>query len=129
MNYKAFSLLAGFLVWMAATILFRTVGEYFFLTDNLIIMIGLYIAVIPALGTLAIWIFRKYKLSNQESIVAAVHMVLPGMLFDAFCTQFFKHIFPNLPENAASSFGAWLMWVYAIVLIFGVLNKTKKINK
>jgi len=126
MNYKAFSLLVGFLVWLIATILFRTVGQYFFLTDNLIIMIGLYIAVIPALGGLAIWIFRKYKLNNQESIVSAVHLVLPGMLIDAFCIQFFKHIFPNLPENAASSFGAWLMWAYVVVLIFGVISRAKK---
>jgi len=123
MNYKQISLLVGFLIWFLATILFRVAGQYFFLTDNTLVMLSLYLAVIPALSLVAIQVYKKYKLSSQEKIIASVYMVISGMFLDAFCIQFFAWIFPNLPISADASFGAWLMWAYAIVLLTGILSK------
>lgn len=126
MNYKIFSLIIGFTIWLSATIAFRVAGQYFFLTNNHTIMIGIYLAVLPCLGLVATWVFNKYKLSKLQAIQSAVIMVLPGMIFDTFCIEFFPLVFPNLPETDAATFGSWLMWAYATVLVFGLIRKDKK---
>ena len=125
MNYKIFSLIIGFTIWLLATIAFRVVGQHFFLTDNLPVLIGLYLAVIPLLGFIATWVFNKYQLNKLEAIQSATIMVLPGMIFDTFCIEFFAWVFPNLPETADATFGSWLMWAYATVLVFGLIRKNK----
>ena len=123
MGYQKFSFVVGFSIWLLATIVFRTAGQYFFLTDRPVVGIILYIAVVPLLGFIANYVFNKYQLTKPQAIHSAVIMVLPGMVLDAFCTEFFAHVFPNMPENRAASFGAWLMWAYASVLVFGLTRK------
>ncbi len=126
MNYRIFSLIIGFAIWLLATIAFRVAGQYFFVTDNPVILTALYLAVVPFLGFVATWVFNKYKLGKLESIQSAVIMVLPGMIFDTFCIEFFAWVFPNLPETDGATFGSWLMWAYATVLVFGLIRKDKK---
>lgn len=126
MNYKVFSLLIGFTIWLLATIAFRVAGQYFFLTENAIALIGLYLAVVPFLGVVTTWVFNKYKLSKLQAIQSAALMILPGMVFDTFCIKFFALMFPNLPEKDGSTFGSWLMWAYAMVLVFGLIRTEKK---
>jgi hypothetical protein len=53
-------------------------------------------------------------------------MVLPGMLLDTVCIQFFGNLFPNMPETYSKTFASWLMFAYSIVLIFGLLRKKQK---
>lgn len=122
-NYPLFSLIVGFLVWLSATVLFRLAGHYFFLVDNALVLTALYILLIPALGMISTWVFHKFKLSQLESVKAAALMVLPGMLLDTLCIQFFEIVFPNMPEIYSKTFGSWLMFAYAIVLISGLLQK------
>lgn len=122
-NYLLISFIVGFLVWLSATILFRVTGHYFFIVDNPLIMIVLYIILIPALGFISTSVFNKFKLDNLESIKSAAIMVLPGMLLDTVCIQFFEKLFPNMPEIYSKTFASWLMFAYSIVLIFGLLRK------
>ena len=126
MNYKTFSFVIGFGIWLLATIAFRVAGQYFFLTDNPVILIGLYLVLIPVLGLIATAVFNKFQLGRLESIHSAALMVLPGMVFDTFCIEFFDWLFPNLPVTDAATFGSWLMWAYVTVLVFGLLRKDKK---
>lgn len=126
MNYKIFSLLTGFTIWLLATMAFRVAGQYFFITDNPTVLIGLYLIVIPFLGFIAYWVFNRYKLNTSEAVQSAVIMVLPGMIFDTFCIKFFTWVFPNLPETDGATFGSWLMWAYATVLVFGLIRKDNK---
>lgn len=125
-NYLLASFIVGFLVWLSATLLFRIAGHHFFIVDNAWVMIGLYLLLIPALGVLSTSLFNKFKLSSLESVKSAAIMVLPGMLMDTFCIQFFEKVFPNMPEIYSKSFGAWLMFAYAVVLISGLLKKNTK---
>jgi hypothetical protein len=122
-NYRQISLIVGFLVWLCATILFRLAGQYFFIVGNAGILVVLYLILIPVLGLISIAVFNSCKLNRSESIGSATLMVLPGMLLDSFCVQFFEDIFPNMPTTDSKTFGAWLMFAYAIVLIFGLLRK------
>lgn len=126
MNYKIFSLLIGFIIWLLATVVFRIAGQYFFLTDNTLVLIGLYLIVIPFLGFVANLVFNKYKLNKLQATQSATMMVLPGMVLDTFCIKFFAWIFPNLLETDGATFGSWLMWAYATVLVFGLIRKDKK---
>lgn len=122
MNYKQTSLLVGFFIWLIATIIFRVAGQHFFLTDNIWVMSLLYLITAPFLAFVAIVVYKKYQLSAQECVVASVYMVISGMFLDVFCIQFFAWVFPNMPIKADASFGAWLMWAYASVLLTGVLK-------
>ncbi|WP_270090789.1 DUF5367 family protein [Sphingobacterium sp. SYP-B4668] len=126
MNYKYFSLTIGFAIWLLATILFRIGGQYFFFTENTLILTLLYLVLIPFLGSVATWTFNKYKLGKSEAIQSASIMILPGMLLDTVCIQFFSSIFPNLPEKDGATFGSWLMFAYSVVLIFGLFRKDSK---
>jgi len=128
MNYKRFSLLIGFTIWLLATVAFRVAGQYFFLTENPVVLTGLYLILIPVLGFVANWVFNKYGMTRAEAVQAAVMMVLPGMIFDAFCIKFFAWVFPNLPESQGATFGSWLMWAYALVLIFGLMRKGSRVR-
>jgi hypothetical protein len=125
-NYVTASLGAGFLVWLSATILFRVAGHYFFLTENLSVMIAMYLLLIPVLGLISTLLFKRFNLNTFESIKSATLMVLPGMFLDTLCIQFFGQIFPNMRERDVGSFSSWLMFAYSVVLIFGLLRKTKK---
>lgn len=122
-NYLLISFIVGFLVCLSATVLFRLAGQYFFIADNALVMAVLYIILIPALGFISTSVFNKFKLDNLESIKSAAIMVLPGMLLDTVCIQFFEKVFPNLPETYSKTFASWLMFAYSIVLIFGLLRK------
>ena len=125
-NYPLISFIVGFLVWLVATLLFRIAGQHFFIVDNTLIMIMLYIILIPALGFVATKVFNTCKLNQLESIKSAAIMVLPGMLLDTVCIQFFESFFPNMPEIYSKTFASWLMFAYAIVLIFGLLRKKQE---
>jgi len=122
-NYLLISFIVGFLVWLSATILFRLAGQFFFIVDNTFIMAVLYFILIPALGIISTSVFNKFNLGNLESIKSAAIMVLPGMIMDTICIQFFEKLFPNMPEVYSKTFASWLMFAYAIVLFFGLLRK------
>lgn len=128
-RYLLISFTVGFLIWLVATVLFRIAGHYFFRVDQVGVMIALYLGLIPALGLIATTVFNKCKLGRLESVQAGVVMVLPGMLLDTFCIQFFEKIFPNMPEIYSKTFGSWLMFAYAIVLISGLLRKPQKVKE
>ena len=124
-NYLLVSFIVGFLVWLLATILFKIAGHYFFLVDNVLVLLILYFIIIPALGFISTSVFNKFNLNNLESVKSAVVMVLPGMLLDTLCIQFFEKIFLNMPEIYSKTFASWLMFAYSIVLISGLLRKNK----
>lgn len=125
-NYLLVSFIVGFLVWLLATVLFRVAGHHFFIVDNVLVMVVLYAMLIPALGFMATTVFNKFKLDNLESVKSAAIMVLPGMLLDVLCIQFFEKVFPNMPEIYSKTFASWLMFAYAVVLISGLLRKKQE---
>jgi len=121
-NYHTASLTIGFLVWLLATITFRIAGQYFFLVDNPLIFIALYIGVIPLLAGVALLVINLYRLENLQPTLSAALLVLPGMVLDTFVILFFKQLMPNMPSHADAPFGSWLIWAYSIVLIVGVIK-------
>ncbi|WP_437918663.1 DUF5367 domain-containing protein [Sphingobacterium sp. LRF_L2] len=127
-NYLLPSFIVGFLVWLLATALFRIAGHHFFIVDDVYVMVVLYSILIPSLGFISTSVFNRFKLDNLKSIKSATLMVLPGMILDTICIQFFEKLFPNMPEIYSKTFGSWLMFAYAVVLICGLFRKNKQIK-
>lgn len=125
MNYQKFSLLYGFTVWLLGTLAFRWWGAYFFITDNPLVILTFFAATVPAMVLAIHWVFRKYKLADAERAKSVILMALPGMLLDVFVVQLTKFIYPAFTANDTITFSSWLLWVYAVVLLLGVI-KTKK---
>jgi len=114
-------LLNGFLIWLVATIIFRLLGQYFFITEDNLILIILYASVIPSLSFVSIMIFRRFHVLGLDCILGSVLLVLPGMILDTIVIQLFSDLMPNMPASRASTFGSWLMWAYSIVLLTGIV--------
>lgn len=124
MNYKNFSLILGFSVWLAATLSFRYWGNEFFLIENTLVIISLYVGVLPILFFLVKGVFRKYGLVEHERVKSVVLMSLPGMMLDVFCMKYHDLIFPLFSREEIIVFGSWVLWVYAIVLSIGLVQWT-----
>ena len=111
----------GFLVWLLATIIFRLAGQVFFLTERIAALALLWIVTAIALVIIARMLFRWQGLERAQRFEAAALMVISGMILDAFITEGFATVFPNMPAAAAGSFGAWLLLAYASVIFSAFL--------
>jgi len=121
-NYKRASFTLGFSIWLGATIVFRLAGQYFFLVDNVVVLMILYLSVVPILMVVAHIFFERFQLAGNQPVLSAALMVLPGMILDAFVILFFGSALPNMPAHTAAEFGSWLMWAYSSVLAYGVFK-------
>ncbi len=120
MNRRLF-LGVGVAVWLLATLLFRLFGQRFFLYDERLLMLALWLVTAAAMIALALALFRWQGLRRAQRWEAAALLVLAGMLLDALVVANFAAVFPNMPVAAAGSFGAWLLWAYATVLLAAFL--------
>ena len=107
----------GFAIWLLATIVIRAFGHIIFLYEEAAYLRLLWPLTFAAMLALANALFRWQKLSRSQRFEAAALLVISGMLLDAFVTQFFAWVFPNMPAEAAGSFAAWLLIAYAGVLM------------
>ena len=111
----------GFVAWLVATIVFRIAGHVFFLDDNAAVLTILWIGAALGLIVMSLALFRWQKLTSAQRYEAVVLMSLPGMVLDALVVELFPLVYPNMLVTSASSFGAWLLWAYASVLIAAML--------
>ena len=111
----------GFIVWLLATVIFRAAGHLFFLDDSPAVLALIWIFSFVGLLGVSLYLFHRRRLNAAQRYQAAVLMVISGMILDAFATEGFAAIFPNMPASSAGSFGAWLLWAYASVLLAAIL--------
>lgn len=129
MNYKKFSFIFGFSIWLFGTLPFSFWGDKFFLTNNLLIMALFYIGIIPILYLLTSWVFKKYQLTKSEILESTILMSIPALILDAFVFKYFHQVFPTLNPIDAGSLSSFVIWIYGIVLILGLLKKSQKDTK
>lgn len=111
----------GLAAWLAFTLLFRLVGQ-FFLNPDSPAMIGLTFAItLPAMLAITYPLYARFRLDAEQRARAAATMALPGLLLDALATLLFTWFFPNLAPSMAASYAALMLWGYAIVLLTGVV--------
>ena len=126
MNYRLFSLVFGFSVWLMATLAFHFWGHTFFLIDNPLLLSTFFLGTAPLLWLLAQWVFNYLGLEGSQRLESAVLMAVPGMISDVFCLKFSAIVFPTLTNEQAIVLGAWILWAYVIVLLIGVVKSRQR---
>lgn len=125
MDYKKLSLIIGFSVWLFGTLLFSFWGDRFFLTDNRLIMALLYIGVIPFLYLIISGVAVKYRLTNDEILESTILMAVPALILDTFVFKYYQLFFPKLEPIDASALSSFVIWIYGVLLLSGLLIKIK----
>lgn len=126
MNYKMYSALTGFSVWLIATLAFRWWGESFFLVEHHLLMAGFYGATVPIILLICRTVFQRFKLGREQVAISALAMAIPGMLGDVLSLKFHAWVFPNLNPDQVGNLGAWVLWAYVLVLISPLVLKARK---
>lgn len=121
-----FFLFWGFLVWLGASLIFRFLGQIFFITDSLGWMAASYILVVPLILVLTLPIYKIKNITGSERLKAAVYIALPGMLIDSIVLVYFDNVFVNLPADTDRYFASWLMWAYSLIIITGLVKNQGK---
>ncbi|HHQ8911890.1 DUF5367 domain-containing protein [Bacillus anthracis] len=121
-----FFLFWGFLVWLGASLIFRFLGQIFFITDSLGWMAASYILVVPLILVLTLPIYKIKNITGSERLKAAIYIALPGMLIDSIVLVYFDNVFINLSADTDRYFASWLMWAYALIIITGLVKNQGK---
>ncbi len=111
--------LIGFIVWLAATVVFRLWGAELLAPHTPLLWIS-FIGVVPVIALLMKLAFALGKAAPAERPLATLLMALPGMLLDVISTSFHRLVFPEIPESEFYLFSAWLLWAYSLVLLVGI---------
>ncbi len=112
------------LVWLSATLALRLWGQYFFIPESRLSMVGMFSGSIALLPPLIYFLLQKVQ--PQQQLEALLWLTIPSMLLDVDTIYFFAQAFPNLSPAANGAFGAWLVWSYAIVLITGLATSRSR---
>lgn len=107
--------LLGFLLWLAATILLRLVGQFFFATSLALVLTFFVTGVVLVLALL--FLFTRTRMDQARRMRVALSLALPGMLLDIFSVTFVANVFPNIPVTAHAAFAGSLLWAYCLVLL------------
>ena len=108
---------AGFALWLAATIALRFAGQWIFHAG-----IGPGVAVLLTISGVLMWrlprgIFAAMRVAREDYAVGAIALVAPGMLLDTFSAIAVSRVFPTLAPEAAGLFGGWLLLCNIIALL------------
>jgi hypothetical protein len=97
--------IAGFLIWLAATIALRLAGQYVFRAIDTAAAVRLLAISLPLMIYVAFAILRR----TDQRALGAIALVAPGMLLDTISTIWFPQVFPNIRADAAPLFGGWIL--------------------
>jgi len=114
----------GFLLWLAATIVFRLWGGPLIDPGQPLIWLS-FIVIVPLILLTLRALFRARKLSSPERPRAAMLVAIPGMLLDLFSVAFHDLVFPGLPQAHLHLFFVWLLWAYSLILLGGLLGQNE----
>jgi hypothetical protein len=108
---------AGFAIWLAATIVLRLAGQWIIHPGTLP---GA--AILLAVSGVLMWrlprgLFASLRIAREDYALGAIALVAPGMLLDTISTIWFAQVFPNIKADAAGLFGGWLLFCNVIALL------------
>jgi Family of unknown function (DUF5367) len=101
-------LLVGFLVWLIGTALIRWALPRLPAPEQTLPILALYAA---SFGAVFVVVRRGLTRSLEPSAArgAAIALLLPTLILDAFASAFFSTVYPNLPADVAGVFAGWMM--------------------
>lgn len=101
--------IAGFLIWLAASIGLRLVGQYMLRPESPAAIAMLLIASFPLMALVARRICADAKVPREQWPAAAIFLLLPSLILDTFSTTFFASVYSNIPPQAAGLFRGWIL--------------------
>jgi hypothetical protein len=119
----SFFLVWGFLLWLVTTLVYRLIGQYLWSLESLVLLLMTFALVVPLVAALTYPIYDWRKVKSFERPLAAIYILLPGMLLNIACIPFFPIVFPNLPSTTAVYFCALVLWTYSLVLLTSFVPK------
>lgn len=119
----SFFLLWGFLLWLAATVVFRIWGGWLLDADNQAMTAILFIAAVPIIYGCVLPLFYFFGVPLSERLRYSVYVALPGMLLDIFSVVYHPAAFPSIPGESIPTLAAWLLWAYSLILITGLFPR------
>ena len=112
----------GFLIWLGATVALRLFGQYVFRDTSTQTAVILLAVSAPLMALLA-WVILR---NMEHRALAAIALVVPGMLFDTVTTIWFSRVFPNIRADAAGLFGGWLLFCNMVVLVTAIALQARR---
>lgn len=112
----------GFLIWLAATVVFRLFGQFVLVPGDELRLAVVYLLTVPGIAAFMHLLYASKGLDGRDCLLAAACAVLPGMLLDVLAFAFFGVFYPNMQLAAAPYFGAFLLWAYVLVLLTGLFR-------
>jgi hypothetical protein len=107
----------GFVIWLAATVALRFIGQYLLHPENLAAVAILLVASFPLMALVARRICADASLPREQWPAAAILLVTPSLVLDTLSSAFFSIVYPNIPEQAAGLFGGWILCCCAGALL------------
>jgi hypothetical protein len=117
---------SGLIVWFAATIALRLVGQHLLRPADPVGTFVLFATSFPLMA----WLVRRLcvgaHLSSEQFLAGAVSVALPTLLLDPFSCVFFPVLFPNMAPQVAGVFGGWLLWCCAGAIVGALIPPWRK---
>jgi hypothetical protein len=117
---------SGLIVWFAATIALRVVGQHLLRPADPVGTFVLFATSFPLMA----WLVRRLcvgaHLSSEQFLAGAVSVALPTLLLDPFSCVFFPMLFPNMAPQVAGVFGGWLLWCCAGAIVGALIPPWRK---
>ena len=108
---------AGFVIWLAATIGLRLIGQWMIRPGTLIDVALLLLVSGVLMYRLPRLLFKLMRIDRSDYTLGAILLVAPGMLLDTISTIWFSRVFPNMPAESAGLFGGWLLFCNVVALL------------
>ncbi|WP_248926845.1 DUF5367 family protein [Paenibacillus hamazuiensis] len=118
-----FFLVWGFLLWLAATVIFHFLGDWMIEAGNWLKIVISFVAAVPLIYGCTLPVYAALHIPPAERLHCAACIALPGMLLDIFSLPFHRTVFPTLADNSIPLLAAWLLWAYSLILASGLIFK------
>lgn len=100
-------LLLGFLIWLAASLLLRLAPARLLAPESTAATLVLY--AVSFAGMFLLLGRLVGRLEPSRSRTAAIALVFPTLVLDAFAAAFFRSVYPNFQAAAVGIFGGWML--------------------
>ncbi|HEX9459369.1 MAG TPA: DUF5367 family protein [Thermoanaerobaculia bacterium] len=116
-------LIAGFVIWLVATIALRIAGQWVLNPDRPLSMIALLAISGLLLYRLPRALFASLAIAENQRALGGIVLVAPGMFLDTVSAVCFSTVFPNIRPDAAGLFGGWLLLCNVVALVSAATSK------
>lgn len=109
--------IAGFAIWLVATIALRFTGQWVLDPDkpwSVLVLLAISSLLLYRLPRL---LFSRFGIPPGQRALGGIALVAPAMFLDTFSAVCFSSVFPNMRPDAAGLFGGWLLLCNVVALV------------